>query len=92
MLRKVSDVMIRLKVCLLVGHLMSSVGKCTGLIVSFILKQYPQRGLLPPALGPLPQLCDMRNAVFLMTGAGEILLLWLHRPSRTQFSRSLSCG
>lgn len=44
------------------------------------------------ALGPLPQLCDMRNAVFLMTGAEGILLLWLHHPSRTQFSRSLSCG
>lgn len=44
------------------------------------------------ALGPLPQHCEMRNAVFLMTGAGGILLLWLHHPSRTQFSRSLSCG
>lgn len=44
------------------------------------------------ALGPLPQHCEMRSAVFVMTGAGEILLLWLHHPSRTQFSRSLSCG
>lgn len=44
------------------------------------------------ALGPLPQCCEMRNALFLMTGAGGILLLWLHHPSRTQFSRSLSCG
>lgn len=41
---------------------------------------------------PLPQHREMRNAVFLMTGAGGILLLWLHHPSRTQFSRSLSCG
>lgn len=39
--------MIRLEVCLLVGHLMSSVGKCTALMVSFILKQNPQRDLLP---------------------------------------------
>lgn len=41
---------------------------------------------------PLPQHRETRNAVFLMTGAGGILLLWLHHPSRTQFSRSLSCG
>lgn len=45
-----SDIMIRLKVCLLVGHLMSFVGKYTELMLSFILKQYPQRDLLPRLL------------------------------------------